>query len=125
MELVEGKRLKDALCKKNYKAFCKSIGSAVAQMHLAGIIHGDLTTSNILLNNRKALVFVDFGLGFFSQKLEDKAVDLLVFKKTFEATHCRLSSGWKAIIESYCLNSHEGKAVVGQIASVEARGRYL
>lgn len=123
LEFVEGKRAKEALNKKNQKKLCGTIGKAIARMHNAGIIHGDLTTSNIIVKG-KTLVFVDFGLGFFSRKIEDMAVDLLSFKKTFEATHCRLTKGWKALLKRYCSESNLGDSAAKQITEVEARARY-
>ena len=126
MEFVEGARLKDALDKKNYLKYCKALGAQIALLHNGGLIHGDLTTSNVIVNG-PSLVFVDFGLGFFSEKIEDKAVDLLNLKKTFEATHHSLMpAAWNEIARSYeKANAREGKKVVEQIAEIEKRARYL
>jgi Kae1-associated kinase Bud32 len=122
MQFIEGPRVKDILNKKNLK-ICRQIGSAIALMHESNLIHGDLTTSNILLDGKK-LFFIDFGLGYRSNKLEDKAVDLLVFKKTFEATHCRLMpKGWEMIIRGY-LKAGGPDGVVKQMQKVEQRVRY-
>lgn len=122
MELVEGPRLKDVLDLKNV-GLCKEVGKAVALMHENKVIHGDLTTSNILVKG-KELFFIDFGLGKTSEKAEDKAVDLLVFKKTFEATHVELMpKGWKLILEGY-LEAGGRKEVLTQMKKVEARVRY-
>jgi len=124
MEFIEGKRLKDALNEKNV-SLCREAGKEIALMHREGIIHGDLTTSNIMLNRKKKLVFIDFGLGFHSNKIEDKAVDLLVFKKTFMATHFKLRKGWELILQGYKKNYSEAERVIEQIKKVEERGRYL
>ncbi|MBU0635873.1 Kae1-associated serine/threonine protein kinase, partial [Candidatus Micrarchaeota archaeon] len=75
MEWIPGKALKTVLGKQHAN-WCKAIGKKIALLHTAGIIHGDLTTSNIIVSG-KELVFVDFGLGFFSNKIEDRAVDLV------------------------------------------------
>ncbi|MEW6295473.1 MAG: KEOPS complex kinase/ATPase Bud32 [Candidatus Diapherotrites archaeon] len=124
MEFIEGKRLKDALNERNV-FLCKEVGKEIALMHREGIIHGDLTTSNVILNRKKELIFIDFGLGFHSNKIEDKAVDLLVFKKTFMATHFKLNKGWQLILEGYRKNYSEAGRVIRQIKKVEERGRYL
>ncbi|MDP2974352.1 MAG: KEOPS complex kinase/ATPase Bud32 [Candidatus Diapherotrites archaeon] len=122
MQFIEGPRVKDVLNKKNLK-ICKDIGKAIALMHESNLIHGDLTTSNILFEKKK-LYFIDFGLGYRSNKLEDKAVDLLVFKKTFEATHCRLMpKGWEMIIMGY-LKAGGSDGIVKQMQKVEQRVRY-
>jgi len=139
MQFIDGPRVKDILNKQNLR-LCSEIGKAVAIMHAAGLIHGDLTTSNIMLAegkrpcreatfpkafcDAKRLFFIDFGLSFNSGKLEDRAVDLLVFKKTFEATHCALMPlGWEKIMEGY-LGAGGNKDVVKQMQKVTERARY-
>ena len=122
MEFVEGEQVKKILSKKNLH-LCVGIGKMIARLHSAGIIHGDLTTSNILLKG-KQLVFVDFGLAFNSKKLEDRAVDLLVFKKTFQATHFNLPKGWGKVVEGYVSESPEGRETVKHIGEIEGRIRY-
>jgi N6-L-threonylcarbamoyladenine synthase/protein kinase Bud32 len=126
MEFIEGKRVKDALGKKNFEKICFETGQNIGKLHSYGIIHGDLTTSNIIQNTQGKLVFIDFGLGFHSRKTEDKAVDLLVFKKTFEATHHELMpKAWEKILEGYKKeNNAEAIQVLKQIEIVEKRGRY-
>ena len=74
----------------------EKIGENVARLHDCGIIHGDLTTSNIILradkeNKEPQLVFIDFGLGKISNLVEDKGVDLLVFKKAINGIHHNIS----------------------------------
>ena len=121
MEFVDGPRLKDALGKN--VGLCKQVGEAIALMHENKLVHGDLTTSNIMVKG-KELFFIDFGLGKTSAKLEDKAVDLLVFRKTFEATHVELMpKGWELILEGY-LKAGGQKEVLKQMERVEKRARY-
>ncbi len=122
MELVEGPRLKDVLNKKNV-GLCRQVGEGIALMHENSLIHGDLTTSNVMVKG-KELFFIDFGLGKHSKKAEDKAVDLLVFKKTFEATHVELMpKGWELILEGYLAKGGK-EEVLAQIKKVEERVRY-
>ncbi len=122
MELIEGPRLKDKLDKKNL-ALCRQVGENIAVLHEGNLIHGDLTTSNILVKG-KDIYFIDFGLAKTSGKAEDKAVDLLVFRKTFEATHVELMpKGWELILEGYLAKGGK-KEVITQMQKVEARVRY-
>ena len=124
MEFIEGKRMKDALNGKNLN-LCKLLGNKIGVLHNAGIVHGDLTTSNIIIHNN-APIFIDFGLGFHSRKIEDFAVDLLNFRKTYNATHFNLPRGWKLLLQGYMKTSGaRAKQVIGQIAEIEARARYL
>ena len=100
IEKLDGKLLKDVLEQSDYKKICSELGRKIAVMHNNLIIHGDLTTSNIILN--KELYFIDFGLSFFSEKSEDRAVDLHLLKEALESRHYRI---WKEcianVIESY------------------------
>jgi Kae1-associated kinase Bud32 len=119
MEFIEGKRLKDAI-KKN-SLLCTQAGKEIRKLHDAGIIHGDLTTSNIIFSKKdNKLYFIDFGLGYFSDKLEDKATDLVVFKKTFNATHSSIKNGWEKVMEGYAPQ----KEMEERMVAIEKRARY-
>ena len=92
-------------------------------MHVQNIIHGDLTTSNMILKNEKVF-FIDFGLGFISNKIEDKAVDIHLFKEALEARHFL---SWEILFKEF-LKGYEAypehKKVLEQMKKVEGRGRY-
>jgi Kae1-associated kinase Bud32 len=133
MEFVEGKMLKEAV--ENEKELCIEAGKEIRRLHDLGIIHGDLTTSNIIVIDEKAdrgkgsavegqrrhrLCFVDFGLGYFSKRVEDKATDLIVFKKTFNATHSSLAGGWELVMKGY----EPSKEMTERMAAIEKRARY-
>ncbi|MGV8152404.1 MAG: KEOPS complex kinase/ATPase Bud32 [Candidatus Nanoarchaeia archaeon] len=125
MQYVGGKKLSDYLDKlKNKKDIIKKIAGGVAKIHNLDIIHGDLTTSNIIYNAKEDKVyFIDFGLGFHSSKIEDKAVDIHLFKQALEAKHFNY---WQELfdifIENY--NSKDKDKILLQLKKVEARGRY-
>jgi len=116
MEFIPGKTLKELI--HDNEGLCELAGKEIKKLHDAGIIHGDLTTSNILFDSE--LVFIDFGLGFFSRKTEDKATDLIVFKKTFNATHSSLRNGWKLVMKGY----KPGKEMSEKMLTIEKRARY-
>ena len=83
------------------------------------IIHGDITTSNIMLSDDK-LVFIDFGLGRYSQVKEDKAVDLLVLKKSLQSIDYNLAVKYfDCVLEGY-----GDRSIINAIHDVESRGRY-
>lgn len=79
MEEIDGVMLKEVIDDD----LALRLGKEISKLHSFDIIHGDITTSNILYQDDK-LVFIDFGLGRYSQLKEDKAVDLLVLK-----SHCK------------------------------------
>jgi len=124
LQKVEGKLLKDILEKSDYKKLSAEIGEKIAILHNNGIIHGDLTTSNMMLSNE--ICFIDFGLSFFSEKAEDKAVDLHLLKEALESKHYKV---WEECIECV-LDSYEKKAknsleTLKRLEKVELRGRYM
>ena len=120
MEYIPGKKVRDILNARNCKKFGKEIGRIVRTLHDNGIIHNDLTTSNFLWTG-KDIYLIDFGLSFRSNRIEDKAVDLLVFKRVVNATHSKFFSKlWDAFLESY-----DDEKVIKHMAKVESRARYL
>lgn len=126
MSHLAGLKLSDNLDKlSNSISICKLIGQNLAKLHDNNIIHGDLTTSNMIYSSKENLVyFIDFGLGFESDKIEDKAVDLHLIKQALEAKHFdRSSIFFKSILAGY-KSSHSSTAVIKRLEIVEKRGRY-
>lgn len=127
MEFIKGKRLADWLDKLGKKCalgVCFEIGRAIALLHNSNIIHGDLTTSNMILKDKK-IFFVDFGLGFNSKKIEDKAVDLHLLRQALESRHfLHWKEFFNSVIEGYGKESHNAREILTQLKKVEARGRY-
>jgi len=120
---VEGKKLSESLEQLDWMEICRTIGSQIAKLHDHDIIHGDLTTSNMILSEDGKLYFIDFGLGFISKRAEDKAVDLHLIKQALEAKHFSIhKEAEKIILENY--NSIEKEKVLKQLEKVELRGRY-
>ncbi len=124
MQHIEGKKLSNNLDKmKNFKAICKKIGNNIAKIHDNNIIHGDLTTSNMILKGTK-VYFIDYGLGFNSPRIEDRAVDLHLIKQALEAKHPNIhEQAFKAVLEGYQI-SKKAKLTIAQLEKVEKRGRY-
>jgi len=136
MEFVNGEKVKDLFINeakrqrksKLTKKICKLIGQSIAKLHNAGIIHGDLTTSNMIwMRSGKSgeLYFIDFGLAFNSQRAEDKAVDLHLLQQALISTHFTIADFcWLAVLESYKKQSKAGEEVLKRLALIEKRGRY-
>jgi TP53 regulating kinase-like protein len=124
MEFIEGEKLSNSLEKLTNKlSICKMIGNNIATLHDNNIIHGDLTTSNMVYSNKK-VYFIDFGLSFESNKTEDKAVDLHLIKQALEAKHFKhYKEFWSAILEGY-KSSVNFKETLKRLDIVEKRGRY-
>ncbi len=123
---IKGKKLSeylDKLDKKISEEICIQIGESIAKLHDNNIIHGDLTTSNMIFDDKKTW-FIDFGLGFSSEKIEDKAVDLHLIKQALEAKHYKnFNFYWENIEKGYNI-SKNAKDVFERLKKVESRGRY-
>ncbi|HZX45096.1 MAG TPA: KEOPS complex kinase/ATPase Bud32 [Candidatus Nanoarchaeia archaeon] len=121
MQYIDGPKVRDILEKS--QELSEEIGRKVALIHNHGIIHGDLTTSNMIYN--KEVYFIDFGLSFFSHKLEDKAVDLHLLKQALESKHYKIwESCFDAALKAYVKEAKDGKEVLKRLEIVEKRGRY-
>lgn len=126
MEFIDGKTLSNSLdnfSMNNALKICKLIGESIAKMHDVNVIHGDLTTSNMILYKEKVF-FIDFGLAFHSLRIEDKAVDLHLLRQAFESKHFEKWKGYfNAVLKGY-KKSLKKREVLKQLEKVEARGRY-
>jgi len=156
MEFIDGKKLSEHLDNlKNKFEIMENVGREVSLLHDSDIIHGDLTTSNMILvennqanindkenrnkiintsikpssKNQKELIktsrlyIIDFGLGFISKRIEDKAVDLHLIKQALEAKHFKEHEKlFKSFLNGY--KSKDKDKILAQLEKVEARGRY-
>ncbi|MBU1199704.1 MAG: Kae1-associated serine/threonine protein kinase [Nanoarchaeota archaeon] len=122
MQKIIGEKLRDVLDKKPELA--KQVGKLVAEMHNNHIIHGDLTTSNMILDEKGKIVFIDFGLSFESHKIEDKAVDIHLFKQALNSKHHKVyEKALKSFFEGY-RTEKQYKYVLERLKKVDSRGRY-
>ena len=127
MEYLRGKRVKDILnnlSEEERKRICKKIGESIARFHNNDIIHGDITTSNmILLDDR--IHFIDFGLGEKSGEIETKGVDLHVLMEAIESTHSKYSNCFKYVLDGYKKElKGDANKVIKKIDEIVKRGRY-
>lgn len=122
MQYLEGPKLRDFLDADNYKEQCIELGRKIAMLHNQDIIHGDLTTSNMIVNDE--IFFIDFGLSFHSTKVEDKAVDLHLLRQAFDSKHFDICEGcFAAALEGYEKESSDAEDILSRLEKVEARGR--
>jgi TP53 regulating kinase and related kinases len=119
MEYVKGDLVRDILNKK--PQIIKQIAESVSFMHDKQIVHGDLTTSNMIFSNNK-IILIDFGLSKVSQKEEDKAVDLHLLKESLVSKHFEVfETVWKEFINNY--SSKNKKEILLRLEKVESRGK--
>lgn len=121
MDMIQGNKIRDILYRDPI-ALSEEIGRKIGILHSNDIIHGDLTTSNIILENE--IKFIDFGLSFFSSKEEDKAVDLHLLRQGLESRHYNIwEKCFKAALKGYKEGNLEFDPVLKRLGKVESRGR--
>jgi TP53 regulating kinase-like protein len=131
MEFVEGKEVKhllNGLPSDERRRLCRRIGELVGKLHSNGIVHGDLTTSNMILTPLDHVVFIDFGLSDQTWELEARGVDLHLMKRAIASTHfMHAEECFEAVIAGYegIMGKKETDEVLGKIAEIERRGRYV
>jgi len=126
MEEVKGARIKDALnelSELEARAVCEKIGEIAARLHANDIVHGDLTTSNMLLEGER-IVLIDFSLGSKTSELEDKGVDMHLLEEAFHSAHYRRSELYEVVKDSYVGRYEGGREVLAKVREIEKRGRY-
>ncbi|MFH1850324.1 MAG: KEOPS complex kinase/ATPase Bud32 [archaeon] len=122
MDFIDGDKIRDILEKSSCRTLCSEIGKKVALLHNMGIIHGDLTTSNMILKGE--VYFIDFGLGFFSEKIEDKAVDLHLLRQALESKHYTIwEEAFDSVLAGYKSTAENCPEILRRFQTVEARGR--
>jgi Kae1-associated kinase Bud32 len=128
MSFIDGEAVKkiiDNISKDERAKIFREIGKSVGKLHSQNIIHGDLTTSNMILKDNK-IFFIDFGLGEINGNIEAKGVDLLVFKKTLHSTHHKFEKEcMEAFLEGYSSEYRDYKDVIERLNIIEKRGRYF
>lgn len=156
MEWVEGRTVREVVVEKGksgegLEGLMGKIGRAVGRMHEVGVVHGDLTTSNMMLRPWSAsvqngtrvmngdgdgeeartvgeilegeIVLIDFGLAVQSLQDEDKAVDLYVLERAFGSTHPEAEEGFQEVLRVYGESYKGAKVVLKRLEDVRMRGR--
>jgi TP53 regulating kinase and related kinases len=121
------------------------VGRVVGSLHKMGVVHGDLTTSNLMLRPHKSqmvngdgsgtghgvteklldgeIVLIDFGLASQSTQDEDRAVDLYVLERAFGSTHPRAESLFGEVLNAYGESFRGANVVLKRLEDVRMRGR--
>jgi TP53 regulating kinase-like protein len=130
MEFIEGLRVKERLIANptDHVELFNKIGRMIGILHKNDIIHGDLTTSNMIIQeNTDKIYLIDFGLAEYSTTLESRGVDLHLIRRALQSTHFKiLESCFAAILEGYSqiLGAEYTKEILQRLDDIEQRGRY-
>ena len=121
MTYIQGEKVRDILDKKKHLG--KDIGLLLASIHNQDIIHGDLTTANMIYSD-KMITLIDFGLSFVSKRIEDKAVDIHLLKQALESYHATcFESVFADVVKTYAENAKNAKEVLQRFEIVSKRGK--
>jgi len=119
------KELLPLLDKKKLQTICILIGRNVGLLHKNGVIHGDLTTSNIIQSIDEQIIFVDFGLGYISERIEDFGIDLYLLERAMQSTHADIYQDvWMNILKGYKETSPAKNEIEEKLKEIASRGRY-
>lgn len=125
LQLIKGKLVRDLSLNKIIK-ICTEIGKIVGTLHKNGVMHGDLTTSNFILSDQ-GLVILDFGLSQKTDKVDDYAIDLRLFKEVLNSAHAQIvEDAWLSFVLGYrkILGNMLTEKVLSHVSVIEKRGRY-
>jgi Kae1-associated kinase Bud32 len=134
MKFIQGDKLKNILKTLDYskkEEIFKKIGHDIAILHINGHIHGDITTSNIIVTKNQKIFYIDFGLHEYSEMVEDKSVDIHLLKRVLISSHGDdMEICFNAFLEGYKdeynkYNSNECEQIIKNISAIETRGRYV
>ena len=131
MEKVRGRTILSAAESLSRGELCSAmskVGSELAKMHRSGVVHGDVTTANMILTESGDVYLVDFGLAKHAEDLEDLAVDVHLLIRVLESSHysakdemfrCFLS-GYREVI-----GEELARAILEKVREIRLRGRYV
>jgi len=134
MQQLEGKTAREAVDQgiaegnvKKLSRIAKLIGSTVAKLHQNHLIHGDITTSNLLIQEDEEntkLAVIDFGLSYQEGVAEDKGVDLYVLERAFLSTHPNTETLFAEVLEAYSKDAGAASGeVLKKFEEIRMRGR--
>lgn len=151
LEWIDGPTVKEAIWRHGraeehdaketeVRALLEKVGRAVGRLHAVGVVHGDLTTSNMILRPvhpssggvsdggngatlEGEIVLIDFGLATQAVQEEDRAVDLYVLERAFGSTHPMEEDMFGIVLEAYAGSYKGAKTTLKRLEDVRMRGR--
>jgi TP53 regulating kinase and related kinases len=131
MTFVEGAVARDAIDTMSGSRrliLLEELGRQVGFLHSAGIVHGDLTTSNIILHEEGKPFIIDFGMATKSSEPEDRGTDLHLLQRSLVATHALdATRSFKRVTKGYreAAGEETTRSSLRKAAEIARRGRYF
>ncbi len=126
MEFIDGPTAKEVLDQGGPRAkeTAREIGRIAGRLHKAGIIHGDLTTSNMILRDRR-IIMIDFSLGGKGDTAEERGVDLHLLREALTSAHKNAVAYYREVLAGYRETlGAAAKDSIAKVKEIEGRGRY-
>jgi len=139
LQRVGDRDLRDALDEPRVR----DVGRHLAAIHDAGFVHGDPTTRNVRVTAKRSrneragstatresrgadgddrTFLIDFGLGYYTDDVEDHAMDCHVFEQSLAGTADDPEPLTAAFEAAY--RDAGDESVLDQLRAIEGRGRY-
>lgn len=131
MQFIRGKTLRniiDLMDQNMVRNVCRGLGEIVGLLHYNSMIHGDLVTSNVMVDHDNRIFLLDFGLGSFSEDVEDKAVDIHLFSRALDSSHYRIrDEAMRSFLQGYrdVIKEESYREVIEKVKDIAKRGRYV
>jgi TP53 regulating kinase-like protein len=129
MDFIEGKQFKQIaghIPEHELVSFCQEFGRLIASLHSGNVVHGDPTTSNVIVDKKANLWLVDFGLSEMNATIETKGVDLHLIQRALETTHWdHQETMLEATLEGYIeVQGDQAGPILSRMKEIRERGRY-
>jgi len=131
MSLLEGRVARDGLDETTSSMVRKifyELGVQIGRLHGKGLVHGDLTTSNVILVRNEIPFLIDFGMSSHSEEPEDRGVDLHLLQRSLLTSHTLDDKSCvKAAFHGYrkTLGPDEANETLRKQLQISRRGRYF
>ncbi len=129
MDFIHGNQLKQiasTASNNELASFCREFGRLIAILHQHNVVHGDPTTSNLIIDEHSKAWLIDFGLAEWNATIEMKGVDLHLVRRALETTHWdRLDLMLDSTIDGYCeVLGDAANEIIKKMDEIRSRGRY-
>lgn len=131
IEYIEGVVFRELIevegCSERVRKIAHRLGENVAKLHLAGIAHGDVTTSNVIVSNNDTPFIIDFGLAKKTRDIKEHAVDVHLFLRSLESTHPEHRDCiYQAFIDGYrSVAGDYTDKILAKVDEIRLMGRYV
>jgi Kae1-associated kinase Bud32 len=133
LERIEGPTVRaayDGLPDGDRARVARALGSALGHLHAAGLVHGDPTTSNFIVERlppegEPLLAVIDMSMGGRAEGVEERGVDLRLLYEAFGSTHHLHADEFDLVLEGYsaACPGLAGESIA-RMDAIAARGRY-